>query len=116
MSINYIAIAARTDIAQEDKTKVKLKLKNDFSDVTEINVSDLPLWRQIADHSKEWRVVCFAVDVGTVKKLGLSKADIDTWKQNQLTNPNRVQVLACGMNPKADLEASGIEPIPVVFP
>lgn len=106
----YIAIAMRTDTVSVDKQAVRSKLKQYFEDVTEISLSDLPIWTQTSDPTKTWWVVCYAVDVGEVRKLGLSKADVDQWKDNNLNNPARVQVVACGMRPYQDLIDAGLTP------
>ena len=113
---NYLAVAIRTDSPTADKLAVRAKLKVYFSDVTTISLADLPIWRQKNNHAREWYVVCFAIDVGTVHKRLLNKQAIDTWKDANLEEPTRVQVLACGMTPAQDIGDAGLEPIPEELP
>lgn len=107
---NYIAIIIRETIDDPDKAIGQIGMKGYFEDATIVQWNDLARYVEPAT-GDEWRVVCFAVDVGTVVKRNKNKQDIEDWIQGNLVKKDAVRVLECGMSPSDDLKAAGYEPI-----
>ena len=108
---NYIALVFAEDLKHPDKTIEKSSAKELFQDSTEVAWDAMPRFQSIADPSVLFRVVCYAVDVGTVKK-DVTKEKVEKDIKDKLSEKSKCTVVACGMNPKEDLRLAGFEPIP----
>ena len=115
-STNYLAIVIKEDIDKPDKLIGKLGMKEYFNDATEVEWDDLARFCSATDTSVLYRVVCFAIDVGLVQKKDKNKKDIDDWKNLNINEKDKVRIVACGMNPSADLLAAGYKPVTTEIP
>ena len=113
---NYLAVIIREDIKDPDKTIAKLDSKTFFSDQTQVQWDDMAHFQSATDPSIKYRVVCYAVDVGTVKKPECTKEKAGKDFKDKLKEKDKVTILSCGMNPSADLLAAGYEPVPSELP
>lgn len=108
---NYLAIVVKDDIDNPDKTVGKLKMKEYFDDSVELDWDALTKFCKTSDTSEVWRVVCFAINKGTVKKLNKNKDEIDAWKNGNMSQSNKVVIISCGENPLDDLLTAGFQPV-----
>lgn len=111
-STNYLAVAIREDVKKPEKVMGKLALKEYFNDTTEVEWGSLPKYYKLAPTSNDWRIVCFAIDVGTVKKPDKKKGDIDEWILQNIASSERdkFEVIACSKDAPASIKAKGYEP------
>ena len=107
---NYIAIVIREDIDTPDKAIGKIGMKGYFEDQTLLEWDALSRFVEVST-SNEWRVVCFAIDVGNVKKKDKNKKAMEDWIKGNLIQKDKVRVIACGLQPIDDIKAAGYEPI-----
>ena len=112
---HYIAFVYAEDLKHPDKTIEKTNSKELFQDATEVKWDDMARFQSTTDPSKLFRVVCYAVDVGTVKK-NVTKAKAEKEVKDKMNEKSKCTVVACGMNPSADLLAAGFEPVPSEMP
>ena len=108
---NYIALVFSEDLKHPDKTIEKSQAKELFGDTTEVAWDDMARFQSTTDPSILFRVVCYAVDVGAVKK-NVTKAKADKGIKDKMKEKAKCAVIACGMNPSADLLEAGYEPVP----
>jgi len=113
---NYIAIVFAEDLKHPDKTIEKSQCKAFFSDTTQVAWDDMDRFQSVTDPTIKYRVVCYAVDVGTVKKPQCTKEKADKDIKDKIKEKAKCTVISCGMNPSADLLAAGYEPVPVELP
>lgn len=112
---NYIALVFAEDLKDPDKTLSKIDSKTLFTDTTQAQWDDMAHYQSIADPAIKFRVICYAVDVGTVKKdVTKEKAEKDI--KDKLSEKNKCVVIACGMSPTEDLLKAGYEPVPAETP
>ena len=113
---NYLCVILREDIKDPDKTLDKLDSKTFFNDSTQVQWDDMAQFQSTTDPTIKYRVVCYAVDVGTVKKPECTKEKADKDIKDKVSEKGKVTIISCGMNPSADLLAAGYEPVPVELP
>ena len=113
---NYIAFVYDEDLKHPDKTIEKSNSKELFNDATEVAWDDMARFQSIADPAIKYRVVCYAVDVGTVQKKDITKDKAEKDVKDKLAQKSKCTVVACGMNPRADLALAGYEPAPSETP
>jgi len=114
---NYIAFVYTEDLKHPDKTIEKSQSKELFQDATEVKWDDMARFQRTTNTNLKYRVVCYAVDVGTVKKdVTKEKAEKDI--KDKLSEKSKCVVVACGMTPVEDLKNvygtnDGYEPVPI---
>jgi len=113
---NYLCLVVKADIKKPDKTIEKLQSKEFFNDQTQVAWDDMARFQSVADTNIKYRVVCYTVDVGTVKKPECTKEKADKDIKDKVSEKGKVTIISCGMNPSADLLAAGYEPVPVELP
>lgn len=110
----YIILGVREDIGAADKAAVLEKLRDAARDKVGVLVppAKCPRWRQVAATNLIWRVVCLDKEKpnSPIAKLDITRAQFEAWKDANLTQPARVQVLA-GDSVQA-LRDAGLEPVP----
>jgi len=115
----YIIIAARDDLTNADKLKIRDKIKelprHDWHNIE--RMTDMPQYRSIANTNITWRIICLdrAKHSSPWPKIPWTKEQYEAWKDNNLAAPNKVQVRKSD-DPTAELTAAGLEPMPSVKP
>jgi hypothetical protein len=115
----YIIIAARDDLTNADKLKIRDKIKelprHDWHNIE--RMTDMPQYRSIANTNITWRIICLdrAKHSSPWPKIPWTKEQYEAWKDNNLAAPNKVQVRK-SEDPQAELTAAGLEPMPSVKP
>ena len=112
MFTGYLILLIRTTATTHDKQLIRDKIFNQLSDNREIDVSQLGTWYWTANTNVQFRAICIDVER---KKIPWTKAQVEAWKDANLDNPTRLQVVYGEYKNGAKLlEANDI--LPVIIP